>query len=145
MQLTPNELLWQKKLSATDAQNQDGHPTGCIKLTQGRFKVDGVPIDHTTYFRDIVFSGLPWSTVSNNPFTEASDVDVDLVIDGNHYGTHKLSVRHKPSGEAGQGNAATQLHWTSMEEIIRELNPTNMILRLLSSNEIDTHFIIDIS
>jgi hypothetical protein len=41
---------------------------------------------------------------------------------GTDYGLHELSISHKPSGEAGQGNYTTMLHWKDLGEIVRDMN-----------------------
>ncbi len=142
---THGELVWEKKLPTTDAQNQAGKVTGCVKLTQAEFKVGNEVINHRTYFREKVFASLDWETIKQEPFTEKADVAVDIVIDGKSYGSHSLIVRHKPRGESKQGNAPTQLHWGDMKGTIRKINPTGKTLKLFSVKKKPKNFIIEIS
>lgn len=123
------ELIWQKTLSATDAQEQQGHPTGDLRLTQAGFHVGTELIDPTTYFRGDIFGAAVWaaSTNVNNKLVETAEVEFDVTILGNHLGRMVLTVSHKPSGEADQGNYTTNIRWGS---IVSGANLTGRELRL---------------
>jgi HKD family nuclease len=117
------ELLWQKtKLPASDVQRQSGNVTGGLRLTQAGWTVSGNPIDQTTYFRNDVFGYLTWSVWKERPFSEKAEAYFDVYLLGKSYSIHQLMVSYKPSGEAGQHNYTTILHWGDLAEIIRELN-----------------------
>jgi hypothetical protein len=101
---------WFKRLSATDAQRPPGprsNPTGNLHLVKARH-----PIDHTTYFRRDFFGPLPWKsrTGSMGPIDETYS-PFHVFIDGVDQGVHDLKVQDKPSGEAGQHNYTSGLHW----------------------------------
>ncbi|GER78510.1 MAG: phospholipase D family protein [Anaerolineales bacterium] len=129
---TPNEpsprniigdLVWQKlNLPASDVQRQAGNVTGGLRLTQARWSVNDDPIDQTTYFRNNVFGNLDWREWRASPYSERTEADFDIYILGESYGIHELMISHKPSGEAGQHNYTTILHWGELGEVIRELN-----------------------
>ncbi|MDQ3004257.1 MAG: phospholipase D family protein [Chloroflexota bacterium] len=91
-------LLWQKtNLPASDVQSQVGNPTGGLRLTQARWRVNGQLIDQTTYFRNDVFGNLTWREWRALPFSERTEADFDVYILGESYGLHQLGVSHKPS------------------------------------------------
>lgn len=114
-------LLWRKaNLPASDVQRQPGNPTGGIRLTQARFRVDDAPIDQTTYFRDIVFGSLAWKEGKKRPYREDATATFDVTILHEHLGRYELTISHKPSGEAGQRNYTTILHWGPLAETIRD-------------------------
>ena len=52
-------ILWAKKLAKSDVQSQTGHPTGVVRLTQAKWKVDGKLINWITYFRRDLFGAFP--------------------------------------------------------------------------------------
>lgn len=116
-------LLWRKpSLSATDAQRQTGHPTGSMRLTQAEWRVGGSVIDQTSYFRNDVFGNLDWEVGSRDPYREDAEAQFELTVRGSTLGQHELLITDKPSGEAGQGNYTTALHWRGLVERIRRLN-----------------------
>ena len=117
------ELLWQKiKLPASDAQRQIGNITGGLRLTQAGWKVSGNFIDQTNYFRNTIFGHLNWHTWKTKPYSEKAEANFYIEILGKNYGIHQLTISHKPSGEAGQHNYTTILHWGDLTETIRQLN-----------------------
>ena len=126
---TRGQMLWRKKLAASDCERQPGHGTGGVRLTQARFKVNGRVIDQTTYFRNL-FAGFHWVQTNQIPFVERADVPFHIRIRNRNYGIRTLAVNHKPSGEAGQGNQTSDLKWTGMTEVIRKLNLTGSDLIL---------------
>lgn len=117
------ELLWQKtNLPASDVQRQRGNVTGGLRLVQAKWMVSDNFIDQTTYFRYNVFGGLTWSVWKEKPYSERAEADFDVYLLGKSYGVHQLMISHKPSGEAGQHNYTTILHWSGLAETIRQLN-----------------------
>jgi HKD family nuclease len=117
------KLLWQKEnLPASDVQRQKGNVTGGLRLVQAKWKVLDSFIDQTTYFRNEVFGSLTWSVWKEKPYSERAEADFDVYLLGKSYGIHQLVISHKPSGEAGQHNYTTILHWSGLAETIRELN-----------------------
>jgi hypothetical protein len=90
-------------------------------------------IDQTTYFRNNVFGHLPWSAWKTKPYSEKTEATFDVYLLGKSYGVHELLVSHKPSGESGQHNYTTILHWGDLAETIRELNLAGKTFSLYSS------------
>lgn len=125
-------LLWEKKnLPPSDVQRQAGNVTGGIRLTQARFEVNGQRINQTTYFRHDVFGHLNWTTGIYPPKKrEVVQVIVWVNLLGQDYGIQPLIVSHKPSGEAGQKNYTTLLHWGTLATTIQSLNLVGCTFRL---------------
>lgn len=116
------DIIWQKhNLPASDVQRQRGNVIGGLRLTKAGWVVGGSVINQTTYFRYDVFGHLAWSDWKTNPYSQKAEADFEVNILGVHYGVHRLAISHKPSGEAGQGNYTTILHWGDLAETIREL------------------------
>lgn len=118
---TDETLLWKKtKLSKTDGQRQKGNPTGDLRLTQSHFTTKyGEPIDQTTYFKEVVFADGDWKRVNEDVIT--AEFCFALDIEGQEEMiVERLTVSHKPTGEAGQGNYTTGIRWgTSLIERLR--------------------------
>lgn len=123
------EIAWvRKNLPASSVQaSPGGNPTGGLRLVQADFQVDGKTIDQTSYFRNEVFGNLQWTASGNS---EVSTTSFNVLINGNSIGVHELQVRHKPSGEAGQGNYTTLISWGEIGEIIKSANLTGTSLTL---------------
>jgi len=118
-------LLWKKSgLPESDAQYvaSGTNPTGCLRLTQAKWKVDGKFIDKTIYFRNTVFGHFVWKKIKSNPFVEMTEVLFNVNILGKDLGQYKLEIRHKPSGEAGQSNYTTSLSWGELGEKIKDMD-----------------------
>lgn len=117
-------LLWKKsKLPGSDVQyaGEGSNPTGGLRLTQARWEVRGKRIDQTTYFRKKVFGTLDWREVKTPP-GEKAEVLFNVNILGEDHGQHQLTIRHKPSGEASQGNYTTLLSWGVLGDTIRNMD-----------------------
>jgi HKD family nuclease len=127
-------LLWQKiKLPASDVQRQEGNVTGGLRLVQAKWKVADNFIDQTTYFRNDVFGHLIWSVWKTEPYSEKTEAIFDVYLLRKSYGLHELMISHKPSGESGQHNYTTILHWGDLAETIRKLNLIGKTFSLYSS------------
>jgi hypothetical protein len=125
-------LIWSKQLSPTDAQRQDGHRTGDLRLVQAE-AWNPARIDQTTHFRQNVFGQFPWAVVRQAPLSETTEVDFDVTICGTHYGVRTLTLSHKPSGEAGEGNYTTNIRWGSQQalgQILQTVDVSNHMFRL---------------
>jgi HKD family nuclease len=123
-------ILWQKKLAPSDVQSQTGHPTGVVRLTQAKWRVGSSLIDWTTYFRRNLFGGFNWTTARAKPLVEETQIRFDITILGVKLGVQTLKVSDKPSGEAGQRNYTSSLHWGGLGDRIRNANLTGKTLRL---------------
>ena len=106
-------LLWRKRLNRSDAQqtSEGTNPTGCLRFTQAR-KDNTAVIDQTMFFRKQLFGKFDWKEIKKHPYEEAAQVPFHITIKGKALGVFDLQIRHKPSGEAGQGNYTTSLHWS---------------------------------
>jgi HKD family nuclease len=137
-------LLWQKtRLPASDVQRQTGNVTGGLRLTKAGWEVGGNLIDQTTYFRNDIFGHLVWSAWKTKPHSEKAKAKFDVYLLGQSYGIHELMISHKPSGEAGQHNYTTILHWGDLAETIRKLNLVGKTFKVYSPSEDQTEpFII---
>lgn len=114
-------LRWKKtKLPPSDVlyAKAGTNPTGGLRLTQAKYKVKGKVIDQTTYFRRDVFGKLTWKQARTVPYVETAEAKCYVKILGTDKGLHRFVLRHKPSGEAGQGNYTTSLSWGKFGEEI---------------------------
>jgi HKD family nuclease len=127
-------LIWQKVLSASDALRTSSattNPTGGLRLTQAEWVVNDRPIDQTTYFRNELFGKYAWTIGGRKPKKQQTTVvEFDVYIDGNSLGIYELTISHKPSGEAGQRNYTTMLHWGKLADTIKSYNLVGKVLRL---------------
>lgn len=120
---TVTPLLWKKtRLPGSDVQfaKSGTHPTGGIRLTQADWKVNNKQIDQTKYFRDVLFGNFKWRVVNTSPKVEIAKILFNVETLGSNKGQRRLEVRHKPSGEAGQGNYTTLLSWGKMSGVIQK-------------------------
>ena len=135
--LAVGELLWHNpKLPPSSIQYAtDGtNPTGGLRLTQAGWKDEnGTVIDQTTYFRNVVFGSLNWQAVSDK--VEAAEALFHVEIKGVDKGFHTLTIRHKPSGEAGQRNYTTSISWGAIGDIIQEAQLKDHELNLYAPEE----------
>lgn len=117
-------LLWRRdNLPASSVQRQPGNPTGGLRLVQARYRdASGRLINQTTYFRKVAFRELHWQVGSRRPYREDAEAEFAVSVRGRDMGVHKLKISHKPSGEAGQGNYTTILHWGVLGSEIQRLN-----------------------
>lgn len=130
-------VVWRKKLASTDAQRvrEGSNPTGCIRLTQAGFCVEGAPVDHTTYFREHVFCHLAWRARGTSPGAEEARVQCSLTIFGELLGDYELEISHKPSGEAQQRNYTTALHLNrSLRKAFQRQDVTGSLLSLVEED-----------
>lgn len=139
------QLVWEKpKLPRSDLQfpGANGNATGVIRLTQAKFMVGGSIIDQTTYFRNVVFSKLPWNTTISGK--ETSSFEVALVIAGVLVGTFTLPLSHNNAWESGQGNYTTAIHWDAAVTHIRHLALVGRSLSLYAPSGKTAPYVIEI-
>jgi hypothetical protein len=137
------KLLWQKTMTKTDAQRQKGNPTGDLRLTRAKYKINGKDIDQTEYFRDQVFGNLEWSCINQDTGKEVCESNFEIFFDNEKYGERILQISHKPLGEAGQSNYTTGIRWGPWLShlLIHEIDCTGKVVSLFSDN----NYIIEIS
>ena len=136
-------LAWSRaSLPASSVEaSPGGNPTGGLRLVQAKFSVAGSIIDQTTYFRKTVFKNYTWVPSGSS---EIAVVNFDLKILGKARGTFSLDVRHKPSGEAGQGNYTTLISWGDAGDEIKKTNLTGKRLNLYYPSSSGNNFLIEI-
>ena len=117
------KVLWRKEnLPGSDVQYSPigTNPTGCLRLTQARFSINGSVIDHTKYFRNNLFRNFKWIIIKQEPLVEIATIKFSIKIYDKIIGEYELEIRHKPSGESEQGNYTTSISWGELGSIIRE-------------------------
>ena len=126
------KLLWRTaSVPASSVQRQTGNPTGGLRLVKARFTIGGKQIDQTTYFRDIAFGSLTWTVGRKKPRREDTKANFRVTLMGVSYGILPLAISHKPSGEAGQNNYTTILHWSELATLLRtKLNLTGKTVEI---------------
>ncbi|MGP9651501.1 phospholipase D-like domain-containing protein [Glutamicibacter sp. AOP38-B1-38] len=119
---------WFKELDNTAAQqvkSAKSNPTGNLRLSR-----EAATIDHTVYFREDFFGGLPWTPSEGKKSEQEVVVGFHAWIDGTDFGTQDLRVSHDPARISGQGNVATVLHWGVLSPQLRETNYIGLYISL---------------
>jgi hypothetical protein len=140
-------LVWRKRLNRSDVQRSSGstNPTGCLRFTQAR-KYNEQAVDQTSFFRQDTFGNFQWSILKRSPYEEATNIAFHVTINGKAFGEVELQVRHKPSGEAHQGNYTTSLHWGKLIKTIKtEAAPGQMLSLYAPRTGSNSPFFIEIS
>jgi hypothetical protein len=138
-------LVWQRrKLPASSVQKSKTgtNLTGGLRLVQDDFEIEGQKIDQTTYFRQVLFVDYEWKTIKQSPVVEVAKVPIKIYIFDEDFGTHLLEIRHKPSGEASQGNYTTSLSWGEMGQTVRDKDLEGRRLSLYQTSEKDLFCIV---
>jgi hypothetical protein len=104
-------------------------------LTQAGWSVGGKFIDHTRYFRHDLFGKLRWRVIKTSPRVEEAQVRFEVKVLGQPLGSHTLAVSHKPSGEAGQRNYTSLLHWKQLAGTIRDLRLASKLLAIYEATD----------
>jgi len=133
-------LVWQKlSLSQSDAQHVPTGTaiTGNLKLSQARFKLNGVLINHNTYFRNQVFQNLSWAkTKATSATYEETICNFDVTILGTSYGIQLLKLSFDPVRISNQANTPSWLHWgNALMSILHQINVTGHTLNLYQSGQ----------
>lgn len=114
---------WFKKMSHSDAQQPKttkSNIKGIVTLGSDRGRH---PINPATYFRDVFFSNLTWtSTPVPKGVKESASFDAEIVVNGSVVGTYTLTVDHQTSRISGQSNVPTWLHWEDFGQYLRAHN-----------------------
>jgi HKD family nuclease len=142
------KLVWtRKKLPSSSVQGGSAgtNPTGGLRLVQDDFAIDGKKIAHTKYFRNDLFGKYKWNEIRKSPFVETATIPFEVTIFDEFKGKFDLEVRHKPSGEAGQGNYTTSISWGDLGEIIRKAKLSGSRLNLYAPKRRGQPFHIVIS
>ncbi len=144
--LPKGNIVWEKKLTKSDilVAKAGTNPTGGLRLTQAGWVDSRKIIDQTKYFREKLFGSFEWTEIKQNPKVEIANILFNVTILGEEIGTHLLRVRHKPSGEAGQGNYTTSISWGEISSFITKLNLTDKTIQIYSPKEGQEPFFIEI-
>ncbi len=134
-QTQPKLLVWQKlSLSQSDAQFVPAgtNGTGNLKLSQARFKLNNLLINHNTYFRNQVFQHLSWARTKPTSTTyEETICNFDITILGTSYGVQPIKLSHDPIRISNQANTPSWLHWgNTLMSILQQNNITGHTLNL---------------
>ncbi|MBK8371992.1 MAG: phospholipase D family protein [Saprospiraceae bacterium] len=142
----PRLLVWQKlSLSRSDAQIVPAgtNGTGNLKLSQARFRLNGLLINHNTYFRNQVFQNLNWAKTKPTSATyEETICNFDITILGTSYGIQPIKLSYDPIRISNQANTPSWLHWGNT--IMTLLQQTNVTGRTLNLYQTGQDFAIDI-
>lgn len=141
-------LAWvRKKLPASSVQGggSNTNPTGGLRLVQDDFVINNQRISQVTYFRNELFGKYEWIEIKKNPFVEKAIIPFQITIRNKVIGRFNLEVRHKPSGEAGQGNYTTSISWGEVGDKIKDANLIGARLELYSPADEQDAFQIIIS
>lgn len=141
-------LMWESKpltersLNIPKAANTN--ITGDTNLGQGLMH----GIDFQTYFRNDVFAGLTWATVSSsaNPHLERAHIDAEIIIKGVSYGVFELEVTHDPRKNTPsfrQRNVMTKIKWGPARQLIAKRDLLGRTLRLYKKSDTDFTIVID--
>jgi hypothetical protein len=143
------QILWQKRdLPRTDAQQTPPgtNPVGGVRLTQARFiDASGERINQKTYFRRTLFGHLGWRTIRERPLREETHVPFEVRLLGQSYGVHELAISDKPSGEAGQSNYTSILHWGDLAPVVRSLELTGKTLTIYGPASEGSPYVLEVA
>lgn len=134
------ELLWQKKLTQTDAQRQSGNPTGNLRLTQAGFQIEGRMIDQTQYFRYQIWGSEKWHSIEGSS-REYCEVKFNVHLNREFRGTTFIEISHNPEWESSQSNFTTGIRWGPWLShlLLNEINCTGMTLSIIKKEDFEIH------
>ncbi len=136
----PRLLVWQKlSLSRSDAQIVPAgtNGTGNLKLSQARFRLNGLLINHNTYFRNQVFQNLNWAKTKPTSTTyEETICNFDITILGISYGIEPIKLSYDPIRISNQANTPSWLHWgNALMTLFQKTNVTGHTLNLYQTEQ----------
>lgn len=136
----PRILVWQKlSLSRSDAQFVPAgtNGTGNLKLSQAGFRLNGVLINHNTYFRNQVFQNLSWARTKPTSTTyEETICNFDITILGTSSSIQPIKLSHDPIRISNQANTPSWLHWgNTLMTLLQQTNVTGRTLNLYQSGQ----------
>ena len=95
-------LSWEKELTASEALRPNiGSLMSFLRLTKA-----GMPHDHTTWFRYVLFSAIAWVPLGNG--REVADVPFHVTILGNGHGLRNMRLDFDPS--RAENHSAPTVH-----------------------------------
>ncbi len=139
-----SKLVWQSNpLTRRDLNiptASSTNPTGSMLFSKGA--IEG--IDQRHYFRDDVFSSLPWIIDATLTHYERADARFRIVVRNVDYGIFNLRVSHNTRTDTrtySQGNSMTQLHWGEVRNMIAK---EDLIGRSMYLYQETDHFTLEI-
>ena len=120
------KMRWTKSLTEGDCQLVHGGTaaTGRLNLTQAKWKDGGKLIDQTRYFRFDLFGNLNWVQPPHLPLVKSTleivQVAFCVKVKGKDMGSVRLTLRHDPKWESGQGNYVTGLSWGVITKWVKD-------------------------
>ena len=150
MQVQPNKatLVWESKPLTERSLNipsgTNTNITGDTNLGKGLME----DIDFQSYFRDIVFSELTWSTdlFSRSNYLERAHIVAEIVIKHYSYGTFSLEVTHDPRTNTEsyrQHNVMTKIKWGDARPLISKRDLLDRTLKLYKRDGRNFVIVID--
>ncbi|MFN8306119.1 MAG: phospholipase D family protein [Ferruginibacter sp.] len=136
----PRLLVWQKlSLSRSDAQFVPAgtNGTGNLKLSQAGFRLNGLLINHNTYFRNQVFQNLSWAKTKPTSTTyEETICNFDITILGTSHGIQPIKLSYDPIRISNQANTPSWLHWgNTLMTLLQQTNVTGRTLNLYQTGQ----------
>jgi len=104
---------WEHTLTASEALR----PNQGAEMPFLRFTKENKPIDHKTWYRDVMFKQAPWRNAGAGE--ETAYISVDVTICGKHLGLQEMELSYKPA-RAGNNSAPTvhlNYNWTIENEL----------------------------
>jgi len=141
-------LVWESKPLTARSLNiprgSNTHSTGDANLGLGLME----DIDFQHYFRDVVFSSLPWKKdpASISPYLERAHANIELVIKNISYGVFELEVTHDPRTNTRsyeQRNVMTKIKWGEARSLIAKNDLLDRTLRLYTKGSNNFVIVID--
>ena len=107
-----------------------------------------VSIDFQHYFRDVVFSSLPWSIdpASRSSYLERARIDAEIIIKNISYGVFNLEVTHDPRTNTRsfeQHNVMTKIKWGDARSLIAKRDLLGRALKLYKKESTNFVIVID--
>lgn len=122
-------LRWWKKLFMSDVMRKpaSSHQRNHVILGQA-----GHPIDQKTWFRDVFFSAVSWSTetMRTGNVKDVVDIHMEVFVNEVSQGAFSIRVDHAENRIADQNNAPTWLQWSELTRLIRSRDFTGWYLIL---------------
>lgn len=96
-------LSWEKSLTASEALRPNkGSLMPFLRLTKS-----GMPHDHKTWFRQVLFSDLDWYDLVGG--RQTADLQIRVIILGVDMGVRTMNVDYRPSRSANNSAPTTHL------------------------------------
>ena len=138
--LSDGNIVWRSSpLTRRDLNIPTGsatNPTGSMLLKKGKME----DIDQRHYFRDEVFSGIPWVADSrpSSAHIERAEATFQIEINGIFVGQYELSLSHNTKTDTAaykQKNSMTSLHWGDAKGMVAREELLGSTLEILGQDD----------